>query len=411
MQVINDTQLTPHIITIATTSSKTKQLQNKHHNNPTSSNNTCNTIKTTFTSTMQKSLTHKRTSSQSANKVAQPKVSANKNHNSITAPVSSLNSPKNNLTPTSSYQHYTNSKHNQNMNSNTRSSLELSANDKLSNYNMFLQTINIISEIQEQFESSVKENKKPLDEIKRLIDNDLNIDNYIALSENQKENITTDISLSSDLRIQNYKTAFNYIFTSLDDIEHGLERLLPQEHSEQIDEVDVDDIIQNDNYCSSGDELEEDINEEVVTNKEINNESKGKFHTYRGETVKQTKLDDADFSEGDMLENAFILPPKNSPFNYQYVKDMARMRSKKFSVLNHDKKKNKKSDKGVVGSKKEGDDNNSSSNNNNIPDKENVMKQIKEIKNTTQSSIVTEEDNSEESNVKKKEADMECNMF
>ena len=39
-----------------------------------------------------------------------------------------------------------------------------------------------------------------------------------------------------------------------------------------------------------------------------------------------------------MLENAFVLPPKNSPFNYQNVKDMTRTRSKKFSVLSHDKK-------------------------------------------------------------------------
>ena len=122
---------------------------------------------------MQRPLTHKRTSSQSANKVAQPKVPVNNNHNSITAPVSSLNSPKNIVTPTPPHQHNANTKHNQPTSASTKNSLELSASDKLSNYNMFLRTINIISEIQEQFENSVKENKKPLDEIKRLIDNDL----------------------------------------------------------------------------------------------------------------------------------------------------------------------------------------------------------------------------------------------
>ena len=65
------------------------------------------------------------------------------------------------------------------------------------------ETLSIITEIQSQFESSVKENKKPVEEIKRLIDNKLTLDSYIALSSLQKENISTDIERSSVLRIQN----------------------------------------------------------------------------------------------------------------------------------------------------------------------------------------------------------------
>ena len=43
-----------------------------------------------------------------------------------------------------------------------------------------------------------------------------------------------------------------------------------------------------------------------------------------------------------MLENVFVIPPKNSPFNYQNVKDMTRTRSKKFSVMNHESFNKKK---------------------------------------------------------------------
>ena len=171
------------------------------------------------------------------------------------------------------------------------------------------ETLEIISEIQNQFDNSVKENKKPLEEIKRLIDNNLNINNYIALSDLQKENITNDIERSSELRIQNYNTAFNYIRTSLEGIKDCLEKIVSNEEESE------DDIIESDD----------------------NSENKTTFLTYRESSTKQgDNEEDTDFSEGVMLENAFVLPPKNSPFNYQNVKDMTRTRSKKFSVMNHE---------------------------------------------------------------------------
>lgn len=184
------------------------------------------------------------------------------------------------------------------------------------------ETLQIISEIQNQFDNSVKENRKPLEEIKRLIDNNLSIDNYIALSDLQKENISTDIERSSDLRIQNYQTAFNYIRTSLDGIKDCLEKIITNEDDSEGFDSSLD-IIENDND-DIGDQNEKKI-----------------YHTYRGKKIKkgnENVEEDTDFSEGVMLENAFVLPPKNSPFNYQNVKDMTRTRSKKFSVLSHDKK-------------------------------------------------------------------------
>ena len=44
-----------------------------------------------------------------------------------------------------------------------------------------------------QFENSLKETKKPIEEIKKLIDNNINMNNYIPLSQTQKNNITEDI--------------------------------------------------------------------------------------------------------------------------------------------------------------------------------------------------------------------------
>ena len=109
------------------------------------------------------------------------------------------------------------------------------------------ETLSIITEIQSQFESSVKENKKPVEEIKRLIDNKLTLDSYIALSSLQKENISTDIERSSVLRIQNYESAFHYIQVGIEGIQECLEDIMTKEDSEDftIDNKDDDTIISN----------------------------------------------------------------------------------------------------------------------------------------------------------------------
>ena len=55
------------------------------------------------------------------------------------------------------------------------------------------ETLKIISEIQKQFDDNVKANKKPLEIIKKIINNEYTIFNYIHLYDFQKENIIKDI--------------------------------------------------------------------------------------------------------------------------------------------------------------------------------------------------------------------------
>lgn len=179
------------------------------------------------------------------------------------------------------------------------------------------ETLSIITEIQSQFESSVKENKKPIEEIKRLIDNNLTLDSYIALSSLQKENISTDIERNSDLRIQNYESAFHYIQVGIEGIQECLENIMTKEDSEDftIDNEDDDTILSNN----------------------TSHELKYSDAHANTEECPMMEEEDTDFSERAMLENAFVMPPKNSPFNYQNVKDFTRTRSKRFEVLKHQK--------------------------------------------------------------------------
>ena len=90
----------------------------------------------------------------------------------------------------------------------------------------FLETIKIISDIQKKFEESIKENIKPIDEVKKLINNNLNINNYLPLSKKQKEKIEKDIDKSSILRIQNYDTVFNFMQNSLNEIQNFLRNII-----------------------------------------------------------------------------------------------------------------------------------------------------------------------------------------
>ena len=67
--------------------------------------------------------------------------------------------------------------------------------------------------------------------------------------------------------------------------------------------------------------------------KELNNKEENKKENKIEEKRKSNV--DTDFQEGIMLENIVVMPPKNSGFNYQVVKDMTRMRSKNFAVMKH----------------------------------------------------------------------------
>ena len=169
--------------------------------------------------------------------------------------------------------------------SNTEIINDLNTNETLNQINEFnlMETLNIISDIQKQFENSLKENKKPLEEIKRLIDNNLNVMKYIPLSENQKKNITNDIQKSSDLRIKNYEMAFYYIKTSLDEIKLLLENMVEQE------EINPNDFIlktplnksygnlSNENNSFSSSKSEEEEKEQLINEKkELNNKEEKK---------------------------------------------------------------------------------------------------------------------------------------
>ena len=229
--------------------------------------------------------------------------------------------------------------------SNTEIINDLNTNETLNQINEFnlMETLNIISDIQKQFENSLKENKKPLEEIKRLIDNNLNVMKYIPLSENQKKNITNDIQKSSDLRIKNYEMAFYYIKTSLDEIKLLLENMVEQEEinpNEFIIKTALNKSygnLSNENNSFSSSKSEEEEKEQLINEKkELNNKEENKKENKIEEKRKSNV--DTDFQEGIMLENIVVMPPKNSGFNYQIVKDMTRMRSKNFAVMKHSAK-------------------------------------------------------------------------
>ena len=208
------------------------------------------------------------------------------------------------------------------------------------------ETLNIISDIQMQFENSLKETKKPIEEIKKLIDNNINMNNYIPLSESQKNNIIDDIQKSSELRIKNYEMAFFYMKTSLDDIKYSLQNIVEQEEEKNTETIEQEKYSNNsliDSCYSSENELEKsNENKNVNTKKdELNilktyeNENNNNKNKSKEKTIKRKLIEDTDFQEGIMLENALVIPPKSSGFNYQSVKDMTRTRSKRFCVKEH----------------------------------------------------------------------------
>ena len=216
----------------------------------------------------------------------------------------------------------------------------------------FLEAIKIINEIQNQFEKSIQENK-PAEEIKRIIGvRTLDLNNYVPLSQEQQDCITKDIMKASELRIQNYQTVFNYIKISLDEIQSFLETNVNidddvsnfEEIKRELNERNI--FITKESEDSA---VETDVSQKLfkkaASDEKIKEKEIIKLKKVHSET---TRNDDADFSERIMMENALVLPPKNSPFNYQNVKDMTRMRSKKFSVYGEDMPKRVKTDEKKV---------------------------------------------------------------
>ena len=210
------------------------------------------------------------------------------------------------------------------------------------------ETLNIISDIQMQFENSLKENKTPIEEIKKLIHNNINMNNYIPLSESQKNNIIDDIKKSSELRIKNYEMAFFYMKSSLDEIKFSLENIVKQEeekNSENNNQIQysnnniLESLSSSENVLENSNEIK---NTNLTTEKdELNilktyeNENNNKKNKSKEKNIQRKLIEDTDFQEGIMLENALVIPPKSSGFNYQSVKDMTRTRSKRFCVKEH----------------------------------------------------------------------------
>ena len=241
------------------------------------------------------------------------------------------------------------------------------------------ETLNIISEIQKQFEDNVRNNKKPLDAIKKIINNEYTIFTYVPLSQFQKENIMKDIERTSDLRIKNYEMTFHYIINSIDDIRKLIGNYVSKEKNKsnndnnnkinenfQMNEIkeekEFEIEIGNKNIKKEDQKEEDKIN--IINKKEKKKDNnlitENKIDKTKEKDIKEEKeeniintniiskktrnkvninidnIEDTDYKDDIMLENAFIIPPKTSGFNYQIVKEMTRMRSKRFSVFQHE---------------------------------------------------------------------------
>ena len=241
------------------------------------------------------------------------------------------------------------------------------------------ETLKIISEIQKQFEDNVRNNKKPLDAIKKIINNEYTIFTYVPLSQFQKDNIMKNIERSSELRTKNYEMAFHYIIKAIEDIRKLIgnyyvsieKKKNKHENNNNInhniimneikEEKEIELEIEKGNKNKKKENKKEEIKKNINTNKEEKKEEK-KIEEKKKEDIKEKEIkkdklrhsntiskktrnkvninidniDDTDYKDDIMLENAFIIPPKSSGFNYQLVKEMTRMRSQRFSVYQHE---------------------------------------------------------------------------
>ncbi len=189
-------------------------------------------------------------------------------------------------------------------------------------------TLNIIAELQKQFSNIINENNKPLNKTQKIINIDyLNIYNYVPLSENEKKNILNDIERTSELRIQNYETAFNFIHNSLNSIQNYFKNYMINEENQDLNEArlffdkDKDNETDKEDFdklkiSSSSDDDGSIIfqNDDNYTNNIITpkkNSNKNNF-------------EETDFHE-ELSENTKIIPPNN-------------LTNEKFNIRNKNKK-------------------------------------------------------------------------
>ena len=177
------------------------------------------------------------------------------------------------------------------------------------------ETLNIISEIQKHISHIIKDNNKPLNRINKILNKDyLNIYNYVPLSENQKKNISDDIERTSELRIQNYETAFNFINNSLNSIQKFFKNYIKNEENQDLNEARLFFDIDKDNETDKEDfdklkiSSSSDDDGSIIFQNDDN-------YTNNIITPKKNRnknnIEETDFHE-EILENAKIIPPNNS---------------------------------------------------------------------------------------------------
>ena len=176
-------------------------------------------------------------------------------------------------------------------------------------------TLNIISELQKQFSNIINENNKPLNKTQKIINIDyLNIYNYVPLSDNEKKNILNDIERTSELRIQNYETAFNFINNSLNSIHNYFKNYMINEENQDLNEARLFFDIDKDNETDKEDfdklkiSSSSDDDGSIIFQNDDN-------YTNNIITPKKNRnknnIEETDFHE-EILENAKIIPPNNS---------------------------------------------------------------------------------------------------
>ena len=348
-----------------------KSTFKKDKNNPSSSNLSKDSSQSTKISEVSKNVTNRKNSSNNLTN------EMNKIYNN--QPVKILNKkgifP---ISPKHSFRDSFSSKDKVNL-SNSTIEKNISNNVIVKKEFSLNETLKIISEIQKQFEDNVRNNKKPLDVIKKIINNEYTIFTYVPLSQFQKENIMKDIERSSELRTKNYEMAFHYIIDAIEDIRKIIRNYVSKEKKKdnneknnnnikdkfEMNEIKEEKEIELEIEIKKKNKIKENKKEIVKKNINIKKEEKkkeNKIEENKRENKKEKEIkeeniinpntilkktrnkvnnnidniDDTDYKDDIMLENAFIIPPKTSGFNYQLVKDMTRMRSKRFSVFQHE---------------------------------------------------------------------------
>ena len=227
---------------------------------------------------------------------------------------------------------YNNNSNNSNINNNILDNNNISNNSinknlKSKDFSMN-DTLNIIAELQKQFSNIINDNNKPLNKIQKKIDIDyLNIYNYVPLSENEKKNILNDIERTSELRIQNYETAFNFINNSLNSIQNYFKNYMINEENQDLNEARLFFDKDKDNETDKEDfdklKISSSSSSDIIFQNDDNYTNN--IITSKRER-KKLNFEETDFEEDEIYENAKIIPPKN------YNNENIRNRSKKFSI-------------------------------------------------------------------------------